>query len=265
MFGGNLYAQIDLVKSIEYYHKALALNRGDQLPVMLENTGWAYLFTGFIDQSRYYYKEAFRLTGDTARYYDRLRICEFVNENFPLAIEYLKKAYAMDSSDAGIHSYFGEYYMMNGDHVNSLKHYEKWIEETDITGVNAVFGMHRIGWAYWMNGFKEEGEAYLQKQIDYCNRILEMDRVIGTQYRNYYDLAGTYAFMGEKEKAFENLRLYRKYLSGDRWGVMYFNNDPLFDPIRQEPEFQETLRDVEARYQAEHERVRKWLEENELL
>ncbi len=43
------------------------------------------------------------------------------------------------------------------------------------------------------------------------------------------------------------------------------NNDPLFDSIRDEPEFQQIVRDVEAKYQAEHERVRKWLEENEML
>ena len=41
--------------------------------------------------------------------------------------------------------------------------------------------------------------------------------------------------------------------------------DPLFDSIRGEPEFQQIARDVEAKYQAEHERVRKWLEENDML
>ena len=40
-------------------------------------------------------------------------------------------------------------------------------------------------------------------------------------------------------------------------------NDPLFNSIRDEPEFQQIVRDVEAKHQAEHERVRKWLEEND--
>jgi hypothetical protein len=35
--------------------------------------------------------------------------------------------------------------------------------------------------------------------------------------------------------------------------------------IRDEPEFQQILSDVEAKYRAEHERVRQWLEENDLL
>ena len=35
--------------------------------------------------------------------------------------------------------------------------------------------------------------------------------------------------------------------------------------IRDEPEFKQILRDVEAKYQAEHERVSQWLEENDML
>jgi len=43
------------------------------------------------------------------------------------------------------------------------------------------------------------------------------------------------------------------------------NSDPLFDKIRDEPEFHQIVRDVEAKYQAELERVKQWLEENEML
>ena len=50
-----------------------------------------------------------------------------------------------------------------------------------------------------------------------------------------------------------------------RWMIKDLNNDPLFDNIRDEPEFQQIVRDVEAKYQAGHERVRRWLEENDML
>ncbi|MCK5137461.1 MAG: hypothetical protein KAR19_16875 [Bacteroidales bacterium] len=41
--------------------------------------------------------------------------------------------------------------------------------------------------------------------------------------------------------------------------------DPLFESIRQEERFQQLVGKMEAKYQAEHERVRKWLDENEML
>ena len=45
----------------------------------------------------------------------------------------------------------------------------------------------------------------------------------------------------------------------------FFKQDPLFDSMRGEPEFQQIVLDMEAKYKAEHQRIRKWLEENDLL
>jgi molybdopterin converting factor small subunit len=41
--------------------------------------------------------------------------------------------------------------------------------------------------------------------------------------------------------------------------------DPLLDNLRNEPEFQKIVSELEAKYQAEHERVKKWLEEQGML
>jgi hypothetical protein len=47
------------------------------------------------------------------------------------------------------------------------------------------------------------------------------------------------------------------------WRATRIKDIPLFDSIRDEPEFKQMVRNVEAKYQAEHERVRQWLEEND--
>ena len=41
--------------------------------------------------------------------------------------------------------------------------------------------------------------------------------------------------------------------------------DPLFAPIRLEEQFRQLVDQMEAKYQAERERVRKWLEEQGML
>ena len=46
---------------------------------------------------------------------------------------------------------------------------------------------------------------------------------------------------------------------------MLKQRDSLFESIRQEERFQQLVNDVEAKYQAEHERVRQWLEDNDML
>ena len=74
-----------------------------------------------------------------------------------------------------------------------------------------------------------------------------------------------YACLGEKEKAFDRLRLFNQKQHFPVWIVIQLKVDPLFNSIRNEPEFQQILRSVEAKYQAEHERVRQWLEENDMI
>ena len=77
-----------------------------------------------------------------------------------------------------------------------------------------------------------------------------------------YDLAAVYAFLGDKKNAYKNLREVAKSNVCPLWLLSAIKNEPLFNPIRNDQEFQQIEGEMEAKYQAEHERVRKWLEEN---
>ena len=71
--------------------------------------------------------------------------------------------------------------------------------------------------------------------------------------------------MGQKDKAFEQLNRFNQGQRMSLLDVCRINNNPIFDNIRDEPEFQQIVREIETKYQAEHESVRKWLEENDML
>jgi hypothetical protein len=105
----------------------------------------------------------------------------------------------------------------------------------------------------------------LDEQINYSNKSIELGRVHAKLLYSYYDLAAVYAFRGEKDKAYKNLRIFNQRKMMPYWAVGLIKNDPLLDNIRDEPEFQQIVREVETKYQAEHERVRQWLEENDML
>jgi hypothetical protein len=121
--------------------------------------------------------------------------------------------------------------------------------------------MHRIGWAYYENRYRKEAKYYFDKQLEYSKKEIDLKRLWGQKLYPYYDMAGVYAFIGGKEKAYESLRLFNQRQRMPLWVVTFLKTDPLFNSIRSEPEFQQIVRDVETKYQAEHERVRKWLEE----
>ena len=257
---GSLYENYDLVKSIENYQKAISLNHGSQLPGLLRSIGAVYLDAGFIEKAKNYDQEAFKLDEDSLRYYWIAFGDENVLLNYAKAIEFLQKIYLLDSSDIDIYYRLGEDYMFLGQHEESLKYFKKWLERSETLSDETLFGTHRVGWAYWQNGYKEEADYYFNELIRYCDRLKKMGRY--DPFRPAYDLAAVYAFMGDREKAYENLRLWAKMPSCQLWWLLYLKNDPLFDSIRNEPEFQQIVRDYESKYQAEHERVRKWMEEH---
>jgi tetratricopeptide (TPR) repeat protein len=256
---GIVYENFDLIKSIENYQKAISLNHGSQLPALLRSIGAVYLNAGFIEKAKNYNQEAFELDEDSLRYYWIAFGDENILLNYAKAIEFLQKIYLLNSSDIDIYYRLGEDYMFLGQHEESLKYFKKWLERSETLSDETLFGTHRVGWAYWQNGYKKEAEYYFNELIKYCDRLKKMGRY--DPFRPTYDLAAVYAFMGDREKAYENLRLWAKMPSCQLWWLLYLKNDPLFDSIRNEPEFQQIVRDYESKYQAEHERVRKWLEE----
>jgi hypothetical protein len=125
----------------------------------------------------------------------------------------------------------------------------------------------RIGYAFWQNGYKKEAEYWFKEQIKLSQESIKLGRAYSTRERfgsnAYYDLAGVYAFKGEKARAIEILRGFDCYHVISRSLLDDLKKyNPLFNSIRDDPEFQKIVSSWESKYQAEHERVRKWMEEN---
>jgi TolB-like protein len=253
----------ELVKSIENLQKAASLNHGPELPRILRQISYAYFNSGFLEKSNYYRYEALKLDFDSVEYYNYLAGLEDQKTDFLKANVYWRKAYAFDSTILG--TSLAESYMKLGQYEELLNYYKKWIERLKALGLMAITDMHRIGYAYWQNGFKKEADYYFDKQIEYSNNQIKLKRPRSKRLYIYYDLAGIYAFRGEKNKAYENLKIFNQRQKMSLSMLNLIKTDPLFNSIRNEPEFQKIVRDVEAKYQAEHERVRKWLEEQGML
>ena len=253
----------DYTKAIDYFLKASVRNRGKELPDILERLGCVYLDPGFTDKAKQYFQKAFILSGDSAGYYNNLGFIEFCVGNFENALQFQKKASEINSifvcELALSYSFLGRYKEANIC-------YEKFLEHILKYGDNPTYYLHhRIGYSYQMVGKLKEANCYFNQQIKYDLECIKLNRGLAKMRHVYYDQAAVYAVLGEKRKAYENLVELNKKQSFALWWVPFFKHDPLFTSIRQEPRFQQILKDVEAKYQAEHARVRKWLEDQKML
>ena len=262
---GDLYLDCDLVQAIINYQKAESLIRdSNQLPLLLRKIGIAFYFAGFNDKAKYYILEASKLDEDSIQLYLYSTIIEPYQGYFENGFEYLLKAYKIDSTNITIIKELGFYNLCVGKYDESLTYYKKYIEKLKDRGQLPINESHRIGHSFWENGYKKEANYYFDKQIEYCNNDIKYGGQYATGKYAYYDLAGVYAFRGDRRKAYENLRIFKQKEAPSKIAD-FIKIDPLFDSIRDDLEFQQIVRDLEAKYQAEHERVKKWLEEQGML
>jgi TolB-like protein/lipopolysaccharide biosynthesis regulator YciM len=248
----------DYVKAIDNSYNATKRGSGKDLPDVLWSLAIIYSDIGFIDKAKYYYHETLISGGDSLSYYSDLAGIE---EDLVKANDLLCKVYKLDTTYIGIVNNLGTNYLILGQYKESLECFKKVIKEADPDGNLLKWNMQHIGLAYWQNGFRKEADYYFDKHIETCNNENKTSGARSKLFLTYYDLAGIYAFRGEKDKAYENLRIFNHGQIVPLWQLRLLKADPLFDSIRKEPEFQRIVQDIENRYQAEHERVRKWLDE----
>jgi len=263
---GVLQYMDDFVESLGNFHKAASLNRGLFLPSIYRKIAGAYGMSGFKEKCNFFLLEALSLDDDSATHYSLLANVEDNYSNFEKSIEFGIKSHAIDSTDDWIVYLIGTQYLYLGQFDKCLEYFKKYeiLKKTfDRLGVWETF---RLGYAYWINGFEEEAEYYFDSGLKVLLNLAEVDRQYFYQdFHNFYCFATIYAFRGDKDKAYENLRKINQRQRMPLWMVKDINNDPLFDNLRNDLEFQQIAKDIEAKYQAEHERVRHWLEENDML
>jgi hypothetical protein len=137
---------------------------------------------------------------------------------------------------------------------------------------NEIISMHkvlpydkfRLGYDCWQTGLREEANNYFNEQLKFCNDVLKSNRPFEQVFMRYYELACISAFRGDKDKAYQYLRLFSQDRNCYLWMVTLIKNDPFFNNLRNEPEYQQIVKDMERKYQTEHELVGRWLQDNEM-
>jgi len=258
---GGTWISNDFIKSLENYHKALNLIRGDERSNLLRNLALVYHNVGLMDKAKYYYKEAVQLDGDSVLFFDGLAKLESAMGNYENAILFGEKSRKIDSTflpDITNYSFAGQ-------HQKAYILANKEIEKLKKLGELPLAFSHRIGYAFAKNGKDKEARYYFNQQIKNCEESINLNREYAREKYAYYDLAGVYSYLGDKIKAYQYLDNLYQLKVCPLWWLSYIKNDPLFESIRNEERFQKILQNMEAKYQAEHERVKKWIGEQGML
>ncbi|MFY9152702.1 MAG: helix-turn-helix domain-containing protein [Prolixibacteraceae bacterium] len=257
----------DMIKAIENGRKAISRTHGSELGELYTQLGFTYACAGFIDEAKICYSKAFDLSGqsDSTTYYLDLGTLEQYQGNMPKAQEYLIHALKTDSNNVDLQRRLANNYHLLVNYKASLHYYRKYIEKMEILEILDLGETHRIALAYLKTGHMKEALKYFDQEEKYCRESIEKNRDFAQSKRAYYDLAAVYAFQGKTDEAYKNLDEFLKNDFFPLWWVNLIKSDPLFASIQKETRFQKIVSVMEAKYKKEHNRVKKWLDEQKML
>jgi TolB-like protein/AraC-like DNA-binding protein/Tfp pilus assembly protein PilF len=255
------YLKYDYVRGLENFHKALDLTRGEDRTSMLNYLVNLYMNCGFSDKAKYYLDELLKMKADSALYLHYLCWMEFSRENFEGALKLARREYQIDSTRLEEHLIYA---FPPGHLEEAYAHALKRLEYYEKSGRLNVEA-YRIGYTFWLAGKYEEAESFYNQHIKDCEELIRLNRQGGQMKFAQYDLACIYSVRGDKAKALQYLNEYSNRNYTRPIELSLTKNDPMFANIRNEERFKDLVRKMETKYQAEHERVRKWLEEQKML
>jgi TolB-like protein len=264
-FKGNLFLNKgNYVKAIENSELTVKYCPLNEIKGWKLALGYCYLNTGFFDKARFYFQE--KLAQDGNNKLDSLgKICsiELYSENFDKALKLSNELNEIAPSNfQHITSRLWLYTYIPGNNDEALTLTNKLIELIKTNPRHGTLDDFAdwIGYFFWQAGNIKEARYYLDQKIKYCEAKIKLAK--GFDAGNYYiSLATIYAFQGD------NINAYRYLDELDKSGfynllvLLDLRHSSLFAGISNEARFQQILQNMETRYRAEHERARKWLEE----
>jgi TolB-like protein/AraC-like DNA-binding protein/Tfp pilus assembly protein PilF len=253
----------DFVGAIHNMNEAILRSSVEQLPALLIDLGTTYINIGFPEKGKQCWHEALELYGDSAVYLYWAIKAEGVQGNFEKAYQTAKRAYKWDS--IRVKDLMPSVCLRTGRYKEAYPFVEYAIERMTRSGEVNPGVSRTIGYYYWNTGRTMEAEYYFDQELKFNLETIRLGRFNTIQRMAHFELAKVYAFLGEREKAYLYLDEVNKNQSFPLWWVSDFKYDPMLNSIRQEPRFQKIQKDVEAKFQAEHKRVRKWLLSQGLL
>lgn len=119
------------------------------------------------------------------------------------------------------------------------------ISESGKIGALEILHRHRIGYVLFNLGRIEEANDNFNKQIEYCRESIRLNRPYSGAN---YDLAGVYAFIGEKQKALEILNGIEEHNIFPASLMKYAQFDPLYESLWDDQGFKDIITKQEARF-----------------
>jgi len=250
-------------KYLEYALKGIELdvaaNDSATQSYLYLNLGNAFIQNGFVDEAVEYINKSLKHFPENyfAPYLKAL-IMYAKEPNIERAKLSLVKEWRKDTTRMDILQDVANFYFYEEDYDSAFYFFKKFVNAKEANGLG-VYPQEdiRIGKVYEKMGLAEESKSFYQSYADYCAN----DESI---YKSA-SLAMIYANEGEIDLAIEQLNIFAMQDDFQYWILVFLKVDPLMNPLRGNPAFDDVMQKIEDRFWQNHARLKESLEEEGLI
>lgn len=225
----------DFIRAIKNLKAAEKLERGSELTQLYSDIGQLYVSIGEFNRGEKYYKSSLTMQPNFIEGYRNLIWAAMRQGHFESALSYAEWLHSLYPENTTTSSILAESLANLGRFDEAVAYYTKWLELSEKLGQDALFNRHRYAYTLWMNGNRDQAIEQFKIHIETCESSIRSDGLYGKTLASY-DLAGIYAFLGEKNQAYVWLRKYER--EGFLYGLhRYISIDPLFESLWADEEF----------------------------
>jgi TolB-like protein len=251
----------DWIEGLKSILKAVELEKGPLLIYQLRDLGVFYEVTGFQHKSSDIYQEILNLTRDTASYIEDMAGVAFCDRDWEARKNWCLRGLELDSTWAWFYEQVSGAYLAL-DNIDSAFHYAVKLHKLIQSGVIKGNINWIVGEVYWAKGRYEEANEILDPMVTYLADLL--DSKTGWNEWNYIILGNLLALRGQGDRAMHYLKKFDLQKPVQSW-IISLLESPSFRDLHSDPEFQEILSQLKTRWQEEHDKLRIWMEENNVL
>ncbi len=240
VLGLNLYYQKNYIEALQNLQKARKILILDpaQYPEILDNIATVYMAIGDYDKTHEYiektldYKPVFGYLG--------LWMLNLTKGEYDISKIYMDSLCLL-ASDGWCYGTMVLQYAYSGQ-------LEKLDPEKDSLNLIEYTSPHWKAYIYEKLGINDKAEKYFNMAIEHLDKKIELKRLSAEGGIDFYDKAAQYAYIGEKEIAYEILHFMEETDRIECWQVWAMQNDPRFETMRNEEAFKTYIRRMENHF-----------------
>ena len=269
--GWIYFDNMDILHALEnFYQNIIRDRRPAHLGEYYDYIGFVLINVEMREPAIQCYEKSLQYTGDSIWNYFRRSQLEFYTGNFQDAIDIALPVYEKLTAKvleenlryASIVTVLGESNMLLGRYDESYKYYKRFVEIADSVNWPIPYQKMNIAFIFDENGQTDRALELIGQQIDLSEQWIAKNQ--SNRDDHYRHLAEAYMLKQDTEKAIFYLKLLSQQEKMNVVADMTCDY-PVFEGIKNVPEFIRISDQIHAKYLDEQERVRQWLAENDIL